>query len=45
MKALKITSVFLLIIFSFNIAVAQMIRNRAIHFNRHRVRHHHHKKQ
>ncbi|PTQ96599.1 hypothetical protein C8P68_10484 [Mucilaginibacter yixingensis] len=44
MKTLKITGIILLVLGNLNIAMAQMVRNKAIHFNRHRVVHHHHKK-
>ncbi|OKS89371.1 hypothetical protein RG47T_4855 [Mucilaginibacter polytrichastri] len=33
----------LLVVFCYNTAAAQMIRNHAVHFNRHRAAHHHHK--
>ncbi|WP_262889480.1 hypothetical protein [Mucilaginibacter inviolabilis] len=44
MKLSKTVVLALLVIFSANIVCAQMIRNKAIHFKRHRVVHHHHKK-
>jgi len=44
MKALKTVSLTLLFALSLNVVCAQMVRNRAIHFKRHRVTHHHHKK-
>ena len=44
MKFSKIAILALLVTFSANIVCAQMIRNKAVHFKRHRVTHHHHKK-
>lgn len=41
MKFSQIAILALLGIFSVNIVCAQMIRNRAVHFKRHRVTHHH----
>lgn len=44
MKIFNIASLVLLVVFSFDDVSAQIIRNRAIHFKRHRVTHHHHRK-
>lgn len=41
MKFGKITTIALLVAFGYNTASAQMVRNRSVHFNRHRVTHHH----
>ncbi|WCT12652.1 hypothetical protein [Mucilaginibacter jinjuensis] len=41
MKLAKITSIALLVALGYNTASAQMVRNRSVHFNRHRVTHHH----
>lgn len=40
MKPVKLTTIALLVAFGYN-ASAQMVRNHAVHFNRHRVTHHH----
>jgi len=44
MKAFKLITLTLLATFIFDAAMAQMIRNKAIHFSRQRVKQHHHKK-
>lgn len=45
MKTLKITTLALLVLLTFDTAMAQMVRNRAIHFSRRRVHPHHHVKK
>ncbi len=41
MKFGKVTTIALLIAVGYNTASAQMVRNHAVHFSRHRVTHHH----